>query len=171
MIHSDAKIYIADNNEYSIKEEEEKEDYNENKTMELSEDLKEEQLFEEVENEKNEADTLKEKLEEMKTKKESKRKSKKMIEEEKLKLQAKVNQIDLVPYYAVDYTKNELVLIIGGETHGVSQNSYKLVKSREGSRVNIPLNNGVDSLNSGMAMGIIAFEIKRQILKALNDCK
>lgn len=36
-------------------------------------------------------------------------------------------------------------------------------------RVNIPLKNGVDSLNTGMALAVVIFEIKRQLLKASTE--
>ncbi|XP_058797937.1 rRNA methyltransferase 3, mitochondrial-like [Phymastichus coffea] len=68
----------------------------------------------------------------------------------------------LVPYYAVDYTQRNIILIVGGETHGISKDSYNLVAEYKGIRVNVPLDNKIDSLNAGMALGVIAFEIKRQ---------
>lgn len=77
------------------------------------------------------------------------------------------NKLSIVPYYSLDYTQGEIVIIIGGETEGLSYSSLKIASDNNGFRVNIPLNNGVESLNSGMALGIIAFEIKRQFLMAL----
>ncbi|XP_051163811.1 rRNA methyltransferase 3, mitochondrial [Leptopilina boulardi] len=77
------------------------------------------------------------------------------------------NKLSIVPYYSLDYTQGEIVIIIGGETEGLSYSSLKIASDNNGYRVNIPLNNGVESLNSGMALGIIAFEIKRQFLMAL----
>lgn len=74
------------------------------------------------------------------------------------------SQIPVVPYFSLDYTQGETVIIVGGETEGLSEKSFQLVSDTQGVRVNIPLNNGVESLNSGMALGIIAFEVKRQFL-------
>ncbi|KAH0552253.1 rRNA methyltransferase 3, mitochondrial [Cotesia glomerata] len=70
--------------------------------------------------------------------------------------------IPVIPYYATDYTKDEIVIIVGGETEGLSLEAVKLINDKFGVRVNIPMTNGVDSLNSSMALGIIAFEIRRQ---------
>lgn len=78
------------------------------------------------------------------------------------------NELSIVPYYSLDYTRDETVIIIGGETEGLSYSSLKIASDNGGCRVNVPLNNNVESLNSGMALGIIAFEIKRQFLMAVN---
>lgn len=94
---------------------------------------------------------------------ESKEKSKKELRERNF-IFSKMLDLPVVPYFAVDYTKNQVILIVGGETEGLSRESLKLVENREGIRVNIPLDNKVDSLNAGMALGIVAFEIKRQFL-------
>nr|CAD7263300.1 unnamed protein product [Timema shepardi] len=73
--------------------------------------------------------------------------------------------ISLVPYYSVNYTsQSSIVLVIGGETEGLSNFSYSLAYNRSGMRLNVPLSNNVNSLNTGTALGIIAFEIKRQFL-------
>lgn len=78
-----------------------------------------------------------------------------------------VNSIPLLPYYGLDYKscRNSL-LIVGGETEGISEDSYRLASEFKGVRVNIPLNNNVESLNTGTALGIIVFEVKRQLQMA-----
>lgn len=74
--------------------------------------------------------------------------------------------IPIIPYVEIDYKMCKKVsLIIGGETEGISNESYKLAKEFNGCRVNIPLINDVESLNTGSALGIIAFEIRRQFLE------
>lgn len=74
--------------------------------------------------------------------------------------------IPILPYFSVEFNRfTKLVLVIGGETEGLSLESYKLAKGCNGARLNVPLSNNVDSLNSGTALGIIAFEIKRQLYK------
>ncbi|XP_043267769.1 rRNA methyltransferase 3, mitochondrial [Venturia canescens] len=70
--------------------------------------------------------------------------------------------IPVKPYYAPDYASNEVILIVGGETEGLSYESVELAQKREGVRVHIPLTNNVESLNTGVALGIVAFEVKRQ---------
>ncbi|KAJ8683097.1 hypothetical protein QAD02_018889 [Eretmocerus hayati] len=82
----------------------------------------------------------------------------------KFNLQEKMKEFPAVPYFAVDYSKTDAVLIVGGETQGLSISAYKMLRRQDGIRVNIPLDNGIDSLNAGMALGIIGFEIKRQFL-------
>ncbi|XP_033220712.1 rRNA methyltransferase 3, mitochondrial isoform X2 [Belonocnema kinseyi] len=82
-----------------------------------------------------------------------------------------ISEIPVVPYFSLDYTQGETVIIIGGETEGLSEETFRLVDDAQGIRVNVPLNNGVESLNSGMALGVIAFEIKRQFLIAANKVK
>lgn len=81
-----------------------------------------------------------------------------------------ISQLPVEPYYKFDFTKREMVLIIGGETEGVSLESCKLLHARNCVRVNVPLTNGVDSLNVGVAVGIVTFEMKRQfVTRNIND--
>lgn len=80
-----------------------------------------------------------------------------------------VQSVPLLPYYGVDFTSSKhIVLIIGGETEGISEESYKLASEFKGVRLNVPLNNNIESLNTGTALGVIAFEIKRQLIKNLS---
>ncbi|XP_078033857.1 rRNA methyltransferase 3, mitochondrial [Augochlora pura] len=74
-------------------------------------------------------------------------------------------KLPVVPYYSVDYTRQEIVLVLSGETCGLSLDSYKLLNDRKAIRINIPLANRVDSLNAGVALGIVTFEMKRQFIK------
>lgn len=75
-----------------------------------------------------------------------------------------ISQLPIEPYYTLDFTKKEIVFVIGGETEGVSLESCKLLHARNCVRVNIPLTNGVESLNVGVAAGIVTFEMKRQFV-------
>lgn len=79
--------------------------------------------------------------------------------------------LPVIPYFAAEYTKNENIVIVGGETEGLSPESVSLALRRDGVRVNVPLTNGVDSLNTGTALGVVLFEIKRQFLTKLNSLK
>ncbi|KAL6261269.1 hypothetical protein P5V15_008791 [Pogonomyrmex californicus] len=82
----------------------------------------------------------------------------------KLLIKKLISRLPVIPYYALDFTKREMVIVIGGETEGVSLESCKLLSARNCIRVNIPLTNGVDSLNVSVALGIITFEMKRQFV-------
>lgn len=78
-------------------------------------------------------------------------------------------KLPILPYYALDYTKKEIVLVLGGETEGLSLDSHEFLNERKGIRINIPLLNGVDSLNTGVALGIVTFEMKRQFIKRKSE--
>jgi tRNA G18 (ribose-2'-O)-methylase SpoU len=76
-----------------------------------------------------------------------------------------LEQIPVFPYHGLDFNASKhVVLIVGGETHGISRSSYELALKSNGARVNIPLSNDVDSLNVGAALGVIAFEVKKQLV-------
>lgn len=86
------------------------------------------------------------------------------VDDELEALESTVLGLPLLPYYGVDYnTINHLVLVIGGETEGISKEAYRLAVDFNGARLNVPLCNRVESLNVGAALGILAFEIKRQL--------
>lgn len=77
--------------------------------------------------------------------------------------------LPIFPYSDIDYKMcKHITLIIGGETEGISSESYALATEYNGCRINIPLTNDIDSLNTGSALGIIAFEIKRQLTEHTN---
>lgn len=79
-----------------------------------------------------------------------------------------INEIPMETYDALNYIgSEEMSLIIGGETEGISQAAYSFVHSKGGLRINIPLSNNVESLNSGTALGVLLFEIRRQIKRWL----
>lgn len=68
-----------------------------------------------------------------------------------------------VAYTDIPLSKS-CVVIIGGETEGVSAEAYELLKmDSTGCCVHIPLANGVDSLNTSTALAIVLFEIKKQM--------
>lgn len=54
-----------------------------------------------------------------------------------------------------------ITVIVGGETHGVSENAFAFAAKRDYRVVNIPLDKTVNSLNISTALGIILFELRR----------
>ncbi|RWS17519.1 DNA mismatch repair protein Mlh1-like protein [Dinothrombium tinctorium] len=70
------------------------------------------------------------------------------------------------PYTDVDYSQSKsLALIIGSEASGSSIEALKFCYDYSGCKVKIPLECGVESLNSAVAASIIMYEIKRQFNK------
>jgi len=64
------------------------------------------------------------------------------------------------------------VVVVGGETEGVSADAYELMKmNSNGCCVHIPLADGIDSLNTSTALAVILFEIKKQMSEQLARMK
>ena len=74
--------------------------------------------------------------------------------------------IESKPYYDVDW-REPSVLVIGGETHGLSDAAVELCDETFGFRVFIPMSRSIESLNNAMCTSIILFEAQRQMLKNL----
>ena len=55
----------------------------------------------------------------------------------------------------------ELVVVVGGETEGVSREAKMYTHSNLGERLFVPLKNEVDSLNVACAASVILFEIAK----------
>lgn len=74
---------------------------------------------------------------------------------------------------SVCYTKagvvgeQHTVLVIGGETHGISEEANRFLKENgsKGERLYIPLAPNVESLNTASALTVILFEIRNKILE------
>lgn len=72
--------------------------------------------------------------------------------------------LPLVPYQNVNFSAfSSVAVVIGGETEGLSKQAILLSRYRNGVRLHIPLANELDSLNTGAALSVILFEIKRQL--------
>lgn len=65
-------------------------------------------------------------------------------------------------YDRVDYTDKHAVLVVSGETSGVSLPSRKLAYDHYGACVTIPMEAEVESLNCAVAGSIIMYEISKQ---------
>lgn len=56
-----------------------------------------------------------------------------------------------------------IVLIIGGETHGIGQDAQDFTSKRNWRAINIPLDATVNSLNTSNALAIVLFELRRKL--------
>uniref|UniRef100_A0A2P2I059 rRNA methyltransferase 3 n=1 Tax=Hirondellea gigas TaxID=1518452 RepID=A0A2P2I059_9CRUS len=70
------------------------------------------------------------------------------------------NDIDFYPLSKVSENR-DIVLVIGGET-GLSNCAKKFAEDNIGKQVSIPLHNGIDSLNTSVASGVILYQIWNQ---------
>lgn len=73
------------------------------------------------------------------------------------------------PQVIIDYDKlkpellvnRRITVIIGGETHGISEEAIMYAKRRDYRVINIPIDTTVNSLNVATALGIVLFELRR----------
>lgn len=59
----------------------------------------------------------------------------------------------------------EIFLVIGGETHGISDEAKAFAMQRNWKVINIPTDSTVDSLNTSNALAIVLFELRRILTK------
>jgi hypothetical protein len=72
--------------------------------------------------------------------------------------------LSVVPYHDLDCQQaEEVTVIIGGETAGISDQAKKFAFERFGQFVTIPMVGAVDSLNSATAAAIVIYEARRQL--------
>lgn len=74
-----------------------------------------------------------------------------------------LSSLPIRPWYEINYTTQEVALVVTGETGQLSSDATNILQS-EGIRVHIPLCNEVDSLNAAVAISVIGFEIRRQFM-------
>lgn len=70
--------------------------------------------------------------------------------------------LETQPYH-MSWTGSHAAIVIGGETHGLSQEALQLAEETRGRRLVIPMVRGVDSLNAAMAASVLLFEGRRQL--------
>lgn len=70
--------------------------------------------------------------------------------------------LETQPYH-MSWTGSHTAIVIGGETHGLSQEALQLAEETRGRRLLIPMVRGVDSLNAAMAASVLLFEGRRQL--------
>ncbi|XP_013116187.2 rRNA methyltransferase 3, mitochondrial [Stomoxys calcitrans] len=80
----------------------------------------------------------------------------------------KSKESNITEYCSIEKTGSHNLVIIGGETHGVSEAAYRFLSmvGPRGSCLNIPIAEGCDSLNVASALTLILFELRKSILKA-----
>ncbi|KAM8708123.1 hypothetical protein ACLKA7_015141 [Drosophila subpalustris] len=71
-----------------------------------------------------------------------------------------------IDYADLESTGAHNILIIGGESHGVSEDAYKFMElvGNRGKCVYIPLASGIDSLNVASALTLLLFELRRKLI-------
>lgn len=95
--------------------------------------------------------------------------TKQFTNEKNTKLLLAVNQpsttiLQCLPYFQVEYNKSDnIIIVVGGETEGLSEEVFKIARTFHGKALNIPLSNNIESLNCVSAVSVILFEIKRQL--------
>lgn len=72
-----------------------------------------------------------------------------------------LSSLPMEAWNRIDYTSQEVALVVTGETGEISPDAKDILRSR-GIRVTIPLCNEVESLNAAVAISVIGFEIRRQ---------
>ena len=85
-------------------------------------------------------------------------------QQETPKKKGKIKKIRLMSTYGADFTSGQSAVVIGGETHGISKEAYRLSTELDGCTVYLPMMPGIESINAAMALTAILFEAKRQFL-------
>lgn len=87
------------------------------------------------------------------------------LEEEKMEQYISIG-MESTPYDDIDIDpKNEVNIVIGGETEGLSGGAFRFAQKHFGHCANIPLGNDIESLNSAVASGILLYHVQNQFLK------
>jgi len=84
------------------------------------------------------------------------------------------NEPSVVDYSELKYADcSHIVLVMGGETEGLSRSVCRLYNSSQWPvrRIHIPMFPGIDSLNSAVSASIILCEMRRQIAPVTDDAE
>ncbi len=75
--------------------------------------------------------------------------------------------LETLPISKLDFVtaKNETVLVLGGETHGLSLMAKKLALDNNGASIYVPLRNQMESLNVACAASVILYQFLLQLDK------
>lgn len=76
------------------------------------------------------------------------------------------NKSDVIAYDEIPFdliAGKQVFLVIGGETHGVSDEARKFAMKGSWKVINIPLDASVNSLNTSNALAIVLFELRRRL--------
>lgn len=76
-------------------------------------------------------------------------------------LPSAVVQYDHIPFERIN--NRDVFLVIGGETHGISDEARAIAYKRDYIVVHIPTDNSVNSLNTSNALAIVLFELRRKL--------
>lgn len=79
---------------------------------------------------------------------------------------SKYDLTNIINYDQIDarHLKNKhIYVIIGGETHGISEDAIRFASKGQWKVINIPLDSTTNSLNTSSAISVILFELRRQL--------
>uniref|UniRef100_A0ABK9NBV4 RNA 2-O ribose methyltransferase substrate binding domain-containing protein n=2 Tax=Glossina morsitans morsitans TaxID=37546 RepID=A0ABK9NBV4_GLOMM len=77
---------------------------------------------------------------------------------------------NVLDYTNIEQTGSHSVVIIGGESHGVSTEAYQFMQTvgNRGRCLHIPVAEGIDSLNVASALTLILYELRKHVLQMQN---
>ncbi len=73
--------------------------------------------------------------------------------------------LEVRDYADMGVDQAEVVLVFGGETHGLSREAIKLAHCYNGFRTKVPLQNSMESLNVVSAASIILYQLHRTMTR------
>jgi 16S rRNA (guanosine(1370)-2'-O)-methyltransferase len=74
---------------------------------------------------------------------------------------SRVIEYDKIPAEII--AGKEIIVVIGGETHGVGEEARNFLERRNWRAINITLDKTVNSLNVSTALAVVLFELRRKL--------